>query len=380
MAHQFDYNQHLDIVLPLLRDIEQNLPLDKDKILKLQKKHNLDNGDMLSKTDIIAAYKGLAGTHGLKPFQIKVVRQLRMKPVRTASGVAPVTVLTKPFPCPGNCLFCPADVRMPKSYLAAEPGAQRAENNFFDPYLQTYNRVETLHDMGHPVDKVELIVLGGTWTFYPESYQIWFIKECFRALNDFTQKNQDDRKQIREQYYQFQEQIEELGLPALSDDRAKNEQIFAKYQQQPDTPKENYNRLMRKLFLKPEEKVGLTDMQTADWSELEAEQKYNETAATRCVGLVLETRPDFVTPEEVVRLRRLGCTKVQIGLQSLDDKVLKKNKRGHSVEQSTQAVALLRQAGFKIHAHWMPNLYGSNVKKDKQDYLKLFSDERFNPD
>ncbi len=161
---------------------------------------------MLSKTNMIAAYKSLAGTHGLQPFNQQLVSQLRMKPVRTISGVAPVTVLTKPFPCPGNCIFCPSDVRMPKSYLASEPGAQRAEHNYFDPYLQTYNRVKTLHDMGHAVDKVELIVLGGSWSNYPESYQIWFIKECFRALNEFGQH--DDRVKTRHYYQDIHEKLE----------------------------------------------------------------------------------------------------------------------------------------------------------------------------
>ncbi len=380
MAHQFDYNRHLDIVLPLLQELEQQLPLDKDKILQLQKKHHLPNGNMLSKTDIIKAYTALAGQHGLQPFQIKVVRQLKMKPVRTVSGVAPVTVLTKPYPCPGNCIFCPVDVRMPKSYLADEPGAQRAEHNYFDPYLQTYNRVETLHEMGHAVDKVELIVLGGTWSFYPEAYQIWFVKECFRAMNDFFIKEKDDREKLIQHYEEVQKKIQQMNLPALTDDRKKNEQIFSKYQIKGIDPKKTYNQLIKELFLKPEKELGLTQQQSATWTELEEQQHLNEQAGARCVGLVLETRPDEVTPLEAKKLRHLGCTKVQIGLQSLQDEVLQKNKRGHSVAQSAQALAYLRLAGFKLHAHWMPNLYGSDVETDKKDYEKLFTDDSFKPD
>jgi len=380
MAHQFDYNRHLDIVLPLLQELEQQLPLDKEKILQLQKRHHLPNGNMLSKTDIIKAYTALAGQHGLQPFQIKVVRQLKMKPVRTVSGVAPVTVLTKPYPCPGNCIFCPVDVRMPKSYLADEPGAQRAEHNYFDPYLQTYNRIETLHEMGHAVDKVELIVLGGTWSFYPEEYQIWFVKECFRAMNDFFIKEKDDREKLIQHYEEVQKQIQEMNLPALTDDRKKNEQIFSKYQIKGIDPKKTYNQLIKELFLKPEKELGLAEQQTATWTELEEQQRLNEQAGARCVGLVLETRPDEVTPLEAKKLRHLGCTKVQIGLQSLQDEVLQKNKRGHSVAQSAQALAYLRLAGFKLHAHWMPNLYGSDVEADKKDYEKLFADDSFKPD
>jgi elongator complex protein 3 len=378
--HQFDPLKHQSIVLPLLQELEQSLPLDRDKILKLQKKHHLPNGHMLSKTDIIAVYKALAGKHGLKPYQEKVVRQLQMKPVRTVSGVAPVTVLTKPFPCPGQCIFCPNDVRMPKSYLASEPGAQRAEHNFFDPYLQTYNRVKALYDMGHRVDKVELIVLGGSWSYYPETYQIWFIKECFRALNEFGLK--DDREQIRDYYKKIEEKISKLDIPALSEDSKVNEQLFLKYQIHgvEITSPETYNQIIQKLFVEPEKKVGLDKYQSADWDELKQQHQLNETADVRCVGLVLETRPDLINQKEVIKLRSFGCTKVQLGIQSLDDEVLKKNKRGHGVEESARAMNLLRRAGFKLHIHWMPNLYGSNPEKDKKDYLKLFEDERFKPD
>jgi elongator complex protein 3 len=378
--HQFDPLKHQSIVLPLLQELEQSLPLDREKILKLQKKHHLPNGHMLSKTDIIAVYKVLAGKHGLKPYQEKVVRQLQMKPVRTVSGVAPVTVLTKPFPCPGQCIFCPNDVRMPKSYLASEPGAQRAEHNFFDPYLQTYNRVKALYDMGHRVDKVELIVLGGSWSYYPETYQIWFIKECFRALNEFGLK--DDREQIRDYYKKIEEKISKLDIPALSEDSKVNEQLFLKYQIHgvEITSPETYNQIIQKLFVEPEKKVGLDKYQSADWDELKQQHQLNETADVRCVGLVLETRPDLINQKEVIKLRSFGCTKVQLGIQSLDDEVLKKNKRGHGVEESARAMNLLRRAGFKLHIHWMPNLYGSNPEKDKKDYLKLFEDERFKPD
>ena len=113
-----------------------------------------------------------------------LVRALRMKPRRTASGVATITVITKPWPCSSNCLYCPCDVRMPKSYLADEPACQRAERACFDPYLQVSARLQALTQMGHPTDKVELIVLGGTWSDYPRAYQIWFVAELFRALND----------------------------------------------------------------------------------------------------------------------------------------------------------------------------------------------------
>ena len=124
-------------------------------------------------------------TWGVSPAEeALLVRTLQVKPRRTASGVATVTVLTKPWPCSSACLYCPNDVRMPKSYLHDEPACQRAERNWFDPYLQVTARLRTLHQMGHVTDKVELIVLGGTWSDYPEAYQIWYMHELFRALND----------------------------------------------------------------------------------------------------------------------------------------------------------------------------------------------------
>jgi len=116
--------------------------------------------------------------------QKRLFALLRMKPRRTASGVATITVLTKPWPCSSSCDYCPNDIRMPKSYLAGEPACQRAERNFFDPYLQVHARLHTLNQMGHPTDKVELIVLGGTWSDYPLPYQIWFMEQLFSALND----------------------------------------------------------------------------------------------------------------------------------------------------------------------------------------------------
>src|SRR5512143_507014 len=121
---------------------------------------------------------------------------LRMKPVRTLSGVTTVTVLTKPYPCPGKCIFCPTDVRMPKSYLADEPGAMRGLEHDFDPYAQVGSRLQALETLGHPTDKVELLILGGTWSSYRRDYQEWFVKHCFDALNSLPQEGlqQDPQK------------------------------------------------------------------------------------------------------------------------------------------------------------------------------------------
>ncbi|MGD9129186.1 MAG: tRNA uridine(34) 5-carboxymethylaminomethyl modification radical SAM/GNAT enzyme Elp3 [Candidatus Woesebacteria bacterium] len=371
---QLNYNRDLQKILLLLKAIENIAVFSPKKLQVLQKKFTKKDGGIFSKTEIIAVYKKLAGKHGLKPFQDKLVKQLKMKPTRTISGVAPVTVLTKPFPCPGHCIFCPSDIRMPKSYLSDEPGAQRAERNFFDPYLQTYNRIKALADMGHNTDKIELIILGGSWTYYPESYQIWFIKECFRALNDFGTR--DDRERIKRIYHCKVKKLKQHQFKALTNDPELNLKEFYKYK----TIDKNYNQLIEELYLLPEKKLGLDTFQQADWQDLEKEHQLNEQAKSRCVGLVIETRPDNISEEQVKRIRRLGCTKVQIGIQSLNDQVLSKNKRGHDVATSAKAFKLLRLAGFKIHAHWMANLHGSSVQLDKEDYLRLFSDLNFKPD
>ncbi|HCR81668.1 MAG: Histone acetyltransferase, ELP3 family [Candidatus Pacebacteria bacterium GW2011_GWB1_47_8] len=374
----FYYTDHLKEVLTVWKALEQAKHVDGQLLQKLIKRSPLSNQTLLSKTDLITAYKQLAGTHGLKPYNEALVKKIMMKPTRTISGVAPVTVLTKPFPCPGKCIFCPNDIRMPKSYMSDEPGAQRAERNYFDPYLQTYNRLNALSVMGHPVDKVELIILGGTWSYYPESYQIWFIKECFRALNEFGFR--DDRTKVRSYYRQKQHEFEAREQLYLTDDPKENAKRFEKLQVHGEELTKRYNQVVSEVYTAPERKLGLDRYQSATWDELTAQQKINETGEVRNVGLVIETRPDNISKEEVIRVRKLGCTKTQIGVQSLQDSVLAKNHRGHDVAATRHAFKLLRQAGFKIHAHWMANLYGSDPALDKKDYELLFSDPDFHPD
>ena len=253
----------------------------------------------LSKNILVAAYRQLteSGEWSMDP---DLLARIRMKPIRTLSGVTVVTVLTKPYPCPGKCVFCPTDARMPKSYLPDEPGAMRALHHKFDPYDQVAARLDALQAVGHPTDKIELLVLGGTWSAYRQDYQEWFIKRCFEALNN---------------------------EPADS---------------------------------------------------LEAAQERNETALHRNVGLVVETRPDHVDVRELAWMRHLGVTKVQIGAQSFDDRILQLNNRGHSVTETQNAVNLLRQAGFKIVLHWMPNLLGATAASDREDFQRLWID--FFPD
>jgi elongator complex protein 3 len=227
-------------------------------------------------------------------------------------------VLTKPYPCPGKCIFCPTDVRMPKSYLPDEPGAMRGLEHEFDPYAQVRSRIQQLKSVGHPTDKIELLILGGTWSSYRRDYQEWFVKRCFDAMNDT---------------------LTLAPLPTGEGVRRTGE----------------------------EEKVDLSKVHS-----------FNETTHHRNVGLVIETRPDEINPDEIRWLRHLGVTKVQMGAQSLDDRILDMNKRGHDVECTRQATALLRAAGFKIVLHWMPNLHGATPESDREDFARLWND--FCPD
>ena len=255
--------------------------------------HPIPDGGYLAKHVLVAVYRDLVKRGEWQP-DSQVLAQIRMKPVRTLSGVTTVTVLTKPYPCPGKCIFCPTDSSMPKSYVPDEPGARRALEHNFDPYAQVSTRLEALAAVGHPTDKVELLILGGSWASYPRDYQEWFIQRCFDALNG---------------------------------------------QKSPT---------------------------------LEAAFTINETGIHRNVGLVIETRPDQITLNELAWFRRLGITKVQLGVQSLDNHILQLNQRGHTVEHTYLAVNMLRAGGFKIVLHWMPNLLGATPESDRKDFLRLW--------
>lgn len=373
----FELNREpLLIVLRAVMDSAEPLPPKEwNKLLNASPRR--DNAQVFSRAHLIEAYRQFAGVY-LPPFDEQVLLRLRRKPMRTISGVTPVTVLTKPFPCPGECIFCPNDVRMPKSYLSDEPGAQRAEQNSFDPYLQTYTRLLTYYNLAHPTDKIEVIILGGTWSFYPETYQIWFIKRIFDALHDFGH-GLDRRQQVwdalREQSQLHPEHnTANVTIQGVTFEKTYNQVVQQIYAAEMYRSRE----LVKDIAAGKIARSPIDEFAT--WDELEAAHTENETAECRVVGLVVETRPDHISAEEVLRIRRLGCTKVQIGFQSLNDMVLRMNKRGHTVAATRRAVNLLRRAGFKIHAHWMPNLYGSSPEQDIADYERMFSDPDFCPD
>ena len=224
------------------------------------------------------------------------------KSTRTISGVTPVAVMTMPMPCPGKCVYCPTFANMPQSYTPESPAVLRGIECQFDSIKQIRLRLNSMVDMGHPTDKIELIIMGGTFLSTPKEYQYQFIKDCFDALN---------------------------GVVSAT---------------------------------------------------LEEAKKFNETAACRCVGLCIETRPDFCGEAEVKRMLEFGATRVEIGVQTLDDEIYRLVNRGHLTEDVIRATALIKKYGFKVHYHWMPGLPGSTPEHDLTMSRQLFDDPRFRPD
>jgi elongator complex protein 3 len=297
----FDLDAHAGTLIAILEEIRAASKPSGRALTRILRRHPLPDGRLLSKSQLLDGYAQWCEREEQTP-DPRLLRWLRVKPTRTISGVAPVTVLTEPYPCPGECIFCPDIDRMPKSYLPDEPGAMRAADHAFDPFSQTASRIGVMDELGHSVDKIELLILGGTWSCYPEEYQAWFVRRCLDAMNK------------------------------------------------------------------------------TEASTLEEAQQLNESAVHRNVGLVIETRPDQITTEEVRRLRWLGATKVQLGIQSLNDDILARNKRGHTVKDTQSAMRILRLAGFKVVVHWMPNLLGATPESDLADFQRLWNDPALRPD
>jgi len=268
---------------------------------------------------------------------------LRKRAIRTLSGIAPVAVLTKPYPCPGNCAYCPKEVDVPTSYLSNEPAVMRAIRCNYDPYKQTILRLKALESNGHEPTKIELIVIGGTWSYLPTNYKYWYILNCFKAVNDFKKFLSHNKTNYNNK---------NNSHTGLADNIIKN-------------LKAPYPKNLKLDFLK---------------AELLKEQKKNETARYQLIGVTLETRPDYINAKELLEMRALGCTRVEIGVQAIDDKILKLNQRGHDVKRIITATKMLKDYGFKVTYHLMPALPGSTPQKDFKMFQKLFFTPDFQPD
>ncbi|MBU1200417.1 tRNA uridine(34) 5-carboxymethylaminomethyl modification radical SAM/GNAT enzyme Elp3 [Patescibacteria group bacterium] len=272
-----------------------------ETLSKLKRAWAKEIGFIPKNSQVLKIYNQLLKEKKIKP-SIHFKSLLITRKTRTQSGVAPMAVMTKPFACPGQCIYCPQEKDMPKSYLSDEPAAQRAKKVKFNPKLQIKSRLKQLKATGHTTDKIEIIVIGGTFSVYPKNYKLKFFKAIFDTLNNQTSKN------------------------------------------------------------------------------LQQAQEINETAKHRVVGISVETRPDWISATEIKLLRKLGVTKIQLGVQAFDEKILKKINRGHSLKPVAQATKLLKNAGFKICYHFMPNLPSSTPKKDLSMAKIMFQDPRFKPD
>ena len=398
------------IILEILEALRRGETVDDKALVKLihaeARREGADKRD-LAKRRLLPFYQRIKrdeperwAAWGVTPeLERRLLQVLRMKPRRTASGVATITVITKPHACSGDCLFCPNDLRMPKSYLHAEPACARAEQNCFDPYLQVSARLTALSQMGHATDKIELIVLGGTWSDYPRAYQIWFVSELFRALNENAVAAVAANPMLaqpgitRAQAGRLLEDAPASALPAgvvkrraqyracgISADPAALQAGVAEEQARVDAREGGYNAAVHRLYGEGTAWGEAARWQTATMDELERQQRINETALHRVVGLVIETRPDAVSPQALTLIRELGCTKIQMGIQSLDQQILDMNERRIKVEQIERAFSLARIFGFKIHAHFMLNLLGATPTGDKADYRRFVTEEPFQPD
>jgi len=279
-------------------------------------------------------------------------KKLLTKPTRTISGVSPVAIMTKPDRCPhGKCTYCPGGIAspwgdVPQSYTGHEPATMRGMRNDYDAYLQTMNRLEQYILLGHTVDKIEIIVMGGTFTATPLEYQEEFILGCFQAMNDFSELffNHDEFD-----YAKFKQFFE---LPADINDEERALRV----------------------------KSRLREYKQKTSTTLETEQLKNETAKVRCVALCIETKPDWGLLKEGNEMLRQGCTRVELGIQSVYDDVLKAVNRGHDSIISKESIRILRDLGFKINFHYMPGLPLTDKERDLAGMKEIFTNPDYKPD
>ncbi len=325
-----------------LIDILKKKKLSKEKLVKLKAK-------LCKKHGVREIPKDIQILLNAEPEEMEGI-ELVSKPTRTISGVAIIAIMSKPFKCPhGKCLMCPggpASVfgNVPQSYTGKEPATMRAIRNNFDSYLQVMNRLEHYVVQGHSPEKAELIVMGGTFPSFPKGYQDEFVMYAFKAMNDFSVMFY---KKGRFDALKFKKFFE---LPGDVKDEKRTKIIHAK-------------------LLKLKEK-----------SNLVKEQLWNEKSRIRCVGLTLETRADFAKLKQANEMLRLGCTRVEVGVQSVYDKALNAIKRGHGVEDTIESFRVLKDLGFKINAHYMLGLPGVSYKEDLAGLRRLFADPDFRPD
>jgi len=347
-----------ELVLTLL-----NTPdLDKDHVFSAKREYARINkiSGLPSNMQMLKVYHDLVSSW--QASEHKIFQQLlKKRAIRSQSGIVSVQVLTKPFWCPGKCIFCPNDFTMPKSYINTEPWAMRALLNNFDPVKQVYNRLLSLYLTGHDTDKIEMIVLGGTRDVYPTEYKKEFIKWLYDACNTFPEflKTVTLTQSANKSLFAIED-----GNPPVKGDKG-------------GSTEDSVQSLIANAKLPSLSGEG-SGVRFGD--TVEESIRINETAAHRMIGLTVETRPEYVTDENCRLWRELGITRLEMGIQSTNDTVLDMNKRWHSVKQCKLACHRLRQYGFKFSVHLMPGLYGSDEEKDLQTFIDIYGDPAFRPD
>ncbi len=321
-------------------------------------------------SDLEALKLELSGRHGLRklPSNIDVLlnstdedlKSLKLvtKPVRTISGVATISIMTAPAGCPhGKCTFCPGGPNsffgnVPQSYTGKEPATMRAILNDFDSYLQVFSRLEQYAVLGQSFDKIELIIQGGTFPSMSQSYQEWFVADAYRAMNDFSaeffHKGSINMRKFKDFF--------ELPGEYRNEERAKR---------------------VREKILQLRNKTAAENNSS---KLLRTEQKRNETAKVRCIGLTIETKPDWGFLEEGNQMLKLGCTRVELGVQSVYELPLKLTNRGHTIADTIKSIRTLKDLGFKINAHYMLGLPGVKREDELKGLRQLFDNPDFRPD
>lgn len=272
-----------------------------------------------------------------KPEEKEIVSAIvKKKPTRTISGVAVVAVMCHPHKCPhGRCFYCPESDIAPPSYTGEEPAALRGRMYDYHPYVQCFNRLKQLKKIGHPIDKVELIIMGGTFPSRDLDYQEWFVSQCLKAMCD-------------------------IGL--IMENKPTNYEYNLDYDE-----------------IRSFESGVLKTYAPNDYVLIDDVQKVNENSKVRCVGMTFETRPDYCKKEHINRMLDFGVTRVELGVQTLSDDLYVKIKRGHTIADVIEANQLLRDSAIKVAMHMMPGLF-SNQKQDLKMFKQLFSDDNFKPD
>ncbi|RJQ17026.1 tRNA uridine(34) 5-carboxymethylaminomethyl modification radical SAM/GNAT enzyme Elp3 [Candidatus Woesearchaeota archaeon] len=273
------------------------------------------------------------------------------KPTRTISGVAVIAIMAMPLNCPhGRCTYCPGGLNsyfgsVPQSYTGKEPATMRAIRNSYDPYLQIMNRLEQYVIIGQVPEKVELILMGGTFPAYPKKYRDEFIYQCFKAMNDFSRLFYQDTLNITA----FKEFFE---LPGNVDNKERTEKINKK----------------------------LLEIKNENSKTLQEEQTINETSKIKCIGLTIETKPDWGKDKIGSELLEYGCTRIELGIQTVYDEVLEQIHRGHTIQDTIDSVRMLKDLGFKLNFHMMPGLPGISKEKDIAGLKEIFNNPNYRPD